>query len=258
MSDLSIRLKTASFLLLALGLCLAYLPGFALYGIAFIIFNYAVFELLSVSQTKYWYCMLSINALLILLAGNFVNVELIQSLAIIFIFGSTATVLLFQLWQKKILSKPFMLLIGIFLIDAAFIALVSLYGIYGIIIFMHVCLSVMLVDAGGYVCGRIFGKHKLIPSVSPKKTWEGFCGSFVCLALYGSVLALYLGIDISLLHIFKLLLIFLAAVFGDLWFSYIKRMFLVKDYSGILPGHGGILDRIDSVIFVLPFFALFI
>ncbi len=114
-----------------------------------------------------------------------------------------------------------------------------------------------LSDTGAYFAGRFFGKHKLAPIISPNKTVEGVIGGVLLtmlgMALYG--LILQLAFDFEIRYIFALLyglLGALAAVFGDLSFSAIKRQTGIKDYGNLIPGHGGILDRFDSMSVVAP------
>ena len=108
-------------------------------------------------------------------------------------------------------------------------------------------------DTGGYFAGKYFGKHKLYPLVSPKKTWEGVAGG-VTLATIG--LFVLRAVALPALSVVDVLvlgpLLCLAGVVGDLSESLLKRAFGVKDSGRILPGHGGLLDRIDSVLFVAP------
>lgn len=102
-------------------------------------------------------------------------------------------------------------------------------------------------DTGAYLAGSTFGRHKLFPSVSPKKSWEGFFGGLVAAVI---VSCLFLGW--SLEGILYGVVISVVGTWGDLFESMIKRQVGVKDSGNILPGHGGILDRIDSLLFVLP------
>lgn len=114
-----------------------------------------------------------------------------------------------------------------------------------------------LSDTGAYFAGRAFGKHKLAPIISPNKTVEGVVGG-VAGAIIGMVLyclVLDLAFDFKVNYIYGLLyglLGSLAAVFGDLSFSAIKRQTGIKDYGNLIPGHGGILDRFDSMSVVAP------
>ncbi len=108
-------------------------------------------------------------------------------------------------------------------------------------------------DTGAYFAGRALGKHKLAPSLSPKKTWEGAIGGFFT-SMGGAVLFGWLfGVDASWVILAVLGGVLDAfGVLGDLAESMLKRAFGVKDSGGILPGHGGILDRVDSVLFAAP------
>lgn len=118
-------------------------------------------------------------------------------------------------------------------------------------------------DASALFAGLRFGKHKLAPEISPKKTVEGaiggFVGAVVGTVLYGAVLRYGFGAQVNyfLLAIYGLLGSALGQ-FGDLAFSYIKRQYAIKDYGTIFPGHGGVLDRFDSVIFCAPLMELLI
>lgn len=108
--------------------------------------------------------------------------------------------------------------------------------------------TVALIDTAGYLVGRKLGRHKLAPGVSPKKTWEGLVASISAGTITAvSFTVISLGLDwwVGLILAAALLL---AAVFGDLAESLIKRDLGVKDMSSLLPGHGGIMDRLDSIL----------
>ena len=112
-------------------------------------------------------------------------------------------------------------------------------------------------DSGAYFAGRFFGQHKLAPVISQHKTIEGAIGgvvtSIVSMILYGVVLQFAFGFRVKYGYaIIYGLLGSLAGVFGDLCFSVVKRQTGVKDYGNLIPGHGGILDRFDSMMLVGP------
>jgi len=113
-------------------------------------------------------------------------------------------------------------------------------------------LAVVLSDTGGYAFGVFLGRHKMAPKISPGKTWEGFAGS-ICAAAIGSALLLYylLGIPAYWGLLFGAV-ISIVAVVGDLAESMLKRDLGVKDMSNLLPGHGGVMDRLDSILFAVP------
>jgi phosphatidate cytidylyltransferase len=109
----------------------------------------------------------------------------------------------------------------------------------------------MAVDSGAYFAGKSLGKHKLAPVLSPGKTWEGAVGGFLAALLIGGLLGVWLRLPTS----FALVASALAGVlaqFGDLSKSAIKREIGIKDFGTLIPGHGGVLDRCDSLLFTAP------
>ena len=117
-------------------------------------------------------------------------------------------------------------------------------------------------DTGAYFTGVTIGKHKLIPRLSPKKTIEGSIGGILLGTILSVAYASYLGIiETNRVLIVACFVLTITGQVGDLVFSAIKRHFGVKDYSNLLPGHGGVLDRIDSILFnalVLSFFLVMV
>jgi phosphatidate cytidylyltransferase len=156
------------------------------------------------------------------------------------------------LWGHKVLR----LLMGILVLIPTWVALVYVRqqsnGAWLVLLLM---LIVAVADSGGYFAGRRFGKHKLAPAVSPGKTWEGFAGGFFANCLLALILGLIL--DASILLMLALVIpTSLVSVLGDLLESMVKRHAGAKDSGNILPGHGGILDRVDGITAGAPVFAL--
>jgi len=113
-------------------------------------------------------------------------------------------------------------------------------------------------DAGAYFAGNAFGKRKLLEKVSPKKTIEGSIGGFVAalvaMLIFSFVMVLVFDAEFSLLAVFLYSILGSAITqIGDLAFSLIKREYAKKDFGNLLPGHGGVLDRFDSMVFLAPF-----
>lgn len=125
---------------------------------------------------------------------------------------------------------------------------------HGISFVLFILFVIWATDSGAYFVGRSLGKHKLWPSISPNKTIEGAVGGTMIALLVGIVFHMVQPFEYSL-WVIALISIGIAIVgqLGDLVASAMKRHFSVKDSGNILPGHGGILDRFDSLIFVLPF-----
>jgi phosphatidate cytidylyltransferase len=107
-------------------------------------------------------------------------------------------------------------------------------------------------DVGGYAAGVFFGKHPMAPTVSPKKSWEGFGGSLTACAVAGAVFFATLFDANPLLGAAYGLAVVAAATLGDLGESMVKRDIGIKDMGTILPGHGGIMDRLDSLLPTAP------
>lgn len=139
-------------------------------------------------------------------------------------------------------------------------------GKHGLFYLILALCGAWIADSGAYFCGVALGKRKLCPSISPKKTVEGFVGGIISNAvifcLVFLVYAKIRGVDFSFVDgILAAVLGIVCApisVVGDLTFSVIKREKGIKDYGKIMPGHGGLTDRFDSVLFVVPMFYVFV
>ncbi len=116
-------------------------------------------------------------------------------------------------------------------------------------IFLFILSICIFTDIGGYIFGKIF-KGKKLTSISPNKTYAGMIGSFICSLIICMLFIIYFNFSINLI-IFTFL-ISLVSQYGDLFFSYLKRKANIKDTGKFLPGHGGLLDRLDGIIFAVP------
>ena len=154
-------------------------------------------------------------------------------------------------------ARPVLGLLGLLLLTSTWAAVASvLHYEYGRWLLLLGIAIVVLADVGGYIAGNLFGKHKLAPIVSPGKTWEGFAGGiFFQLLLIAGLAAVFPQLAVSSLFIL-IIPVALYSVLGDLFESMLKRHSGVKDSSQLLPGHGGLLDRIDGIMAALPLFAL--
>lgn len=165
------------------------------------------------------------------------------------------------LWMRRRWLLPKSVLgigAGMVLILPTWLALVQLKQAGGLSL-IAIMATVWLADMAAYFFGRTFGRHKLAPGISPGKTWEGALGGGLAVIVYGFTLAprlpVILGENYALLFL-VLVLLTAISVIGDLFESLLKRQAGLKDSSTILPGHGGVLDRIDSLTSTLPLVAL--
>ena len=161
-------------------------------------------------------------------------------------------------WFKMTKNKDLMRIFGLFFLFFSFFSTVYLRQNIGLNFFIFLIIVCIFTDIGGYTFGKTFKGPKLT-KISPKKTYSGVIGSFLVSLLFGLIYIKYLGqkskivleIDPSFI-IFLILFISLVSQIGDLIVSYFKRKAKLKDTGKILPGHGGFLDRIDGIIFVMP------
>jgi phosphatidate cytidylyltransferase len=154
--------------------------------------------------------------------------------------------------------EPFWVALGTLWVTLPCVAFLWLAGekVGGRATLFWVLAAVWATDIGAYAFGYTFGGPRLAPRWSPRKTWAGLAGGMLCAALTGTATARILGISSALP--LTLLSAGLAVVgqFGDLAESMAKRRFGVKDTGGLIPGHGGLLDRLDGLLAVLPTVAL--
>lgn len=152
-------------------------------------------------------------------------------------------------------SRPIMLSLGVFLLVVTWLALASIISLEnGRYLLLLAVSIIVLADLGGYIAGKLFGRHKLAPTISPGKTWEGLLGGmFLQLILVGVLLKMFP--DLNVLDLCLLVFpVAICSVIGDLFESMLKRHRGIKDSSNLLPGHGGFLDRLDGVMAALPMF----
>lgn len=160
-------------------------------------------------------------------------------------------------WMKRQWSAACATL-GLVILVPTWAALVALHERSPLLL-LAVMALVWVADIAAYFTGRTFGKHKLAPAISPGKTWEGVAGAFVGVLVYGMVVVPFLPVVQNLDRLALagyLLLLTALSIVGDLFESMAKRQAGMKDSSQLLPGHGGILDRIDSQTSTLPLVAL--
>ncbi|HYW75023.1 MAG TPA: phosphatidate cytidylyltransferase [Gammaproteobacteria bacterium] len=156
------------------------------------------------------------------------------------------------LWNSCVIF----LLQGVMVLVPAFLALLVLKRIHGGTSLVFTLFAVVWsADIGAYFAGRAAGRHKLSPRVSPGKTWEGFLGGVVLAAIAGAIASPWSPASIYLLVPLAVITAAVSVV-GDLAESQLKRFAGAKDSGRLIPGHGGILDRIDSLCAALPVFVL--
>ena len=187
---------------------------------------------------------------------------------LMFILPLVFTVALLELWRKKenpILNSA-IVLFGIVYLVVPFYLIIHLtvmdYSINSSELFFPKVVGLFLLvwtnDTFAYLTGRLLGKTKLFERISPHKTWEGTIGG----ALFTLLVAFVIGYSTedmdTVFWLVSAIIIIPCAILGDLFESLLKRSLNIKDSGNILPGHGGILDRFDAVMFALPFFVFWV
>ncbi|HQT32326.1 MAG TPA: phosphatidate cytidylyltransferase [Thiobacillus sp.] len=140
--------------------------------------------------------------------------------------------------------------VGVVVLLPTWVALIYMHE-RGPAVLLGVMAVVWIADTAAYFSGRQFGRHKLAPAISPGKTWEGVAGALAALAIYAVVLSQLTALP-SLSLFFMVAGLLYLSVLGDLFESWIKRVAGMKDSGTLLPGHGGVLDRIDALTSTLP------
>ena len=162
-----------------------------------------------------------------------------------------------QLKESELSLKK--LLVALLLVPATIVAMYVIHGMdRGAEWLLYSLMLVWIADSGAYFSGKKFGKNKLAPNVSPGKTLEGLWGALLATAVYAVVAGYYFELSSPqwLILVALSLLLTVLSVAGDLYESFLKREAGIKDSGNILPGHGGILDRVDGVLAVMPVFVV--
>ena len=186
--------------------------------------------------------------------NSFYNFTVIVSITFIYLFS----IIINKDFKKYTYKEALWLLIVVFLIGIFFNSFIRirLLGIYPV---LYCFIISAMTDTFAYLGGSLFGKYKLAKDISPNKTVEGSITGSIMGTIIGSIFYFFTIGNINLYHLILLSLsLTILGQMGDLFFSSIKRFYKVKDYSNLIPGHGGILDRLDSVLFVILGFLLYI
>lgn len=179
----------------------------------------------------------------------------VLSAALLLWLGLAWRVVRFEPDQARAGRYPADAAAGYLIIGAAFTALLELRSMGQAPLVVLALLIVWLADIGAYFAGRAFGRRKLAPRVSPGKTWEGALGGMLITVLLISLLLWFMRVFEPRL-VPLLMLVVAVSIVGDLFESTLKRRAGVKDSGRLLPGHGGLLDRIDALLPALPLFTL--
>ncbi|HEY8355345.1 MAG TPA: phosphatidate cytidylyltransferase [Methylophilaceae bacterium] len=215
------------------------------------------------AMPRFWqhtYTLLVILSGLTLIAAGYIGIPDLPAQVMFFGLFAAAVfwMLLAPVWLmfRFHLRNPILMAgIGLVVLFPTWLAMAGMRGISPWLLLM-VMAAVWIADSAAYFAGKRFGRHKLAPQISPGKTWEGVFGAWLAVTLYGLILCHVLAL--SYWFIVGLFGITVLSIMGDLFESLIKRQAGVKDSGSLLPGHGGLLDRIDGLTSSLPMVMFFI
>jgi len=240
---------------------------FAIFFLIIVVGVYEVKSLLTVAKVNIQFFSSLLLAVYLFVCSFLVHSKISDISIFYLIIPITSLIFIKELFKTD--GKPFVnIALSIFTacyIGAPF-ALLNIVafnnGSYHYVIPLSIFILVWINDTGAYLSGVSIGKNKFFERISPKKTWEGTIGGFVCTVLVAFVLSIFWKELSTIQWMVFGGIISIMAVFGDLIESMFKRSIGVKDSGSIFPGHGGMLDRFDAVIFVLPmavfYFELFV
>ena len=244
------------------------LVGGTIFSIAtYVIALLGLKELLAIKETRkelpHFIKFISYILLTLIIFGNANNGVAVLSIDLRIIAGLflmlLVPVIFYHDFTKYSINDAFFLVGSIFFLGVSFGLLITVRN-ESLLLLLYLLLITTITDTYAYITGFLIGKYKLLENISPKKTLEGLIGGTI-FGVYISVTYYHVLIDANI-PIFHLIFMttFLSVVgqIGDLFFSSVKRYYGKKDFSNIMPGHGGVLDRLDSIIFVLLAFIFFI
>lgn len=251
---LKTRLITSLVLFLTLGAAFVYLPPLYWGLLVLAVTSIAAWEWAGMSKFNKAFGF--IYSGFVLLLGLFLIFYTPQLMQIVIVWAVLASTIFWLLivpfllaFTPKINNRYIMAVLGLIVIIPFGLTMIALREINPLLLVVF-AMTVWIADSAAYFAGKRFGKHKLAPTISPGKTWEGVLGAFVATTIYAALLS-YLTHQ-SYWFVLVFLGVMALSIMGDLFESLIKRQASVKDSSHLLPGHGGILDRVDGLTSSLP------
>jgi len=216
-----------------------------------------VYWILSLSSIIFFYLLIGLDVFFLdepipNLKSFLIKFPILISLVSLFFWFGLAPI---DIIYKKISSNvKFKIFYGYFLVSPMVIVIASVF-IQNKISLLLPFIMIWVSDIGAYFIGKKFGKNKLAKNISPGKTIEGALGGFVCNIISALILAYFFAVSFYIMFFFATIITFLS-IFGDIYQSFLKRQANLKDSGSIIPGHGGLFDRLDSFCPTLPIFFL--
>ncbi len=268
MSETLMRFTTILVLISLIGLIIL-LGNHAVFVITvYLICSYAFYEWLTFTSKSKVYLPIFLSLIFLLHYLPVIFIKYLSLAAIIF-WSIVIVLMFFSTNRLKSIIKKYSNIFGLFILSVFFLHLVNFYpqtsgynddinledGKYYLIFFIMLLSSI---DIFSYLSGKIFGTLRVVPNISPNKTVQGYLGGYIftiiMFSLFSNVFEVFL-VNFDLLYLSFLILL---AFSGDLFMSLVKRTYHIKDTGSLLPGHGGLLDRLDSYLPSVPLFYLWV
>ena len=264
MTELIKRIITVSIILSLLSLLFIYGTNSLFLIIIYLVTAFSFYEWLRLTSKSIYYMIPFIILLSVVDNYNFIPIDMFIMVFILFIIIMIYLTFYHQQFLRDKI-KSYSLLLGTSLTFSLFFFLINLYPIDNTLLrdtslidnkhyFIILITLVSLIDISAYLTGKIIGRNKIPSLVSPNKTYEGYVGSLLLTVLAFISASNYFEFQWTSLDLMILFIFILLAFYGDFLMSLIKRIFNAKDTGSILPGHGGLLDRMDSYFTTLPIF----
>ena len=168
----------------------------------------------------------------------------------IILYLTLASISIYEMWNTLV-KKSILPLVFVTLPFILLISLTDFKNDFDPLLVLYILILTWTFDSFAYLFGKRYGRSKILPKISPKKSWEGFFGGYISTLIISFILMNYEGKLLEEYIIIAFILPITATV-GDLIASYYKRKSNVKDYGKIIPGHGGIIDRLDAIFITIP------
>ncbi len=266
MSEFFKRLATITVLVSILALLFLYGSNTSLEIAIYLITLLAFHEWLNISSKSKYYILPFFILLYLIDHNKWIDIALL-SILILILFAIMIYLTFNHESYLRDKIKQYSLLYGVIINLSFFLFLINLYpydnrlGIQSNLIenkhyFIILISLVSFIDMSAYISGKLVGKNKITSDISPNKTYEGYIGALAFTIFAFIIISNYFNFEWTSLDIILLLIFTIMVFYGDFLMSLIKRVFEIKDSSSLLPGHGGILDRLDSYFTSLPIFYL--
>ena len=266
MIDFVKRTTTIFLLFISLLVLYIYASNTGLIIFIYILSIYSFYEWNSITSKHIFFLPLFTAVISLFYYLDFINIYYL-SIIILFVWIILLFSMLFISNEFKIFIRKNSTIIGYLIFSSFFLLLINMYP-YKITIgsennlidnkhyFLFLIALISSIDILAYISGKLFGRNNIVSSISPNKTFEGYLGSYVFTVLFFILFFNMNNLIWTYMDLFYLTAFIFLAFFGDLFMSFIKRLYSIKDTGNILPGHGGILDRLDSYLPALPLFYL--